>query len=234
KTGFLRISQGCRGDCSYCLEKELVGPLKSKSIPQAEKELLLLLKKGYKNVSLVSDVDDTGSYGLDIKSDYPTLLRRLVSHLRKGSRLKLASMDPFWVIKYQNELLDIFKSDKISYAHIAIQSASNRLFRLMRRNYKIEKVEQILKKIREKFPNIYLATTVIIGFPCETNKDFQKTLSFLGKGYFDEVYLRRYYETGEVDSYKIKPKIPQFVIEKRYKLAVGLLQAKKIKISKED
>ncbi len=234
QTGFIRISQGYAGDCSYCLEKEIVGPLRSKSIPQAEKELLLLLKKGYTTISLVSDVDDIGSYGSDIKSDFPKLLRRLASHLGGGAKLKLASMDPFWAIKYQNELFEIFKSDKISYAHIAIQSASNRLLKLMRRHYKIEKVEQILKQIREMFSNIYLATTVIIGFSSETNKDFQKTLNFLGKGYFDEVYLRRYYETSEVDSYKIRPKIPQFLIEKRYKLAVELLQAKKIKISKEN
>lgn len=227
-SGFIRISNGCRGNCSFCGIKYSIGPLKSKKLDVIKKEFKKLVKEGYDRISIVSD--DTGAYGLDIGSSYPKLLKKLIELSNDRIMLKIGQKNPRWIIRYEEELLKCLKSNCICSLNIPIQSGSDRILGLMNRYHTVCEIEDVIKNIKSRHPDINIYTQFIIGFPTETEKDFQDTMDLIDKGYFDEISLHKYHEAEHMLSARIKPKINQDTIDKRYNRAVELINKKKIEL----
>lgn len=174
----IRVCEGCMNKCTYCLIKKAVGPLKSKPFDECIEEFKKGLEKEYKLFVITGD--DTGSYGIDIGTTFPKLLKKLVS-FPGDHKILIRSLNPQWVVKYIDELEEIFKSGKIESADIPIQSGSNRILKLMNRYTNTEKIRDALLRLRNVAPNTKLNTCYILGFPTETDEEFKDTLNLINE-----------------------------------------------------
>lgn len=221
----LRIAEGCTGTCSYCAIRFSTGRLKSKPEETILEEFNKGLEEGHKYFQLISE--DTGCYGLDIGTNIVSLLRKLFA-VEGEFKLVLIDFCPQWLIKYFDELMPLFfeNRDKIRELFVSLQSGSDKVLRAMKRPYKIEQVKSNLKALKEQVPELILRTTVIIGFPGETEEDFKMTVNAVREIDFTEVQLNKYEDRPGTASSKMNEKISQFVIDQRYKEIKKVCQKK--------
>lgn len=175
-----QISEGCLGSCTFCKTKLAKGSLFSYSQEDILKSIESDLKNGAKEVWITSQ--DNANYGLDKgKRELPELLLKILS-LKHKFKLRLGMMDPNNVLPILNELIEVYKNDKIyKFLHIPVQSASNKVLKDMNRFYTYSDIEQIIYKFKEAFPNITIATDLIVGYPAEADSDFKDSLNFVIK-----------------------------------------------------
>jgi threonylcarbamoyladenosine tRNA methylthiotransferase CDKAL1 len=127
RKAFLRISNGCLGNCSYCAIRYGTGRLSSKPEEDIIREYNRLIENGQKNIVITAE--DTGAYGLDIQSDFPTLLQKILAQeAPEDLSLRIVAFQPRWAIKYKNELKEILKDQRIRIFYCPIQSGSNRIW----------------------------------------------------------------------------------------------------------
>jgi len=212
----IRISRGCLGSCSYCSIKMARGYLQSKPIDQIKKDFEVGLKKGYKTFKLIGE--DIGCYGIDIKTNIIEILK-MFFNLPGENKLVLTDFNPQWLIKYyyQLEPLLIANHEKIFSFLIPIQSGSNKILTRMRRKYKIEEVKRYISALKEKIPNFKILTHIIVGFPGETDEDFQQTLDLLKEIQFFSVNIFPYSDRTVTESFKMNEKISSIIIQERIK-----------------
>jgi len=213
----LRIADGCSFACSYCAIRFATGKLKSKPIDQILEEFKTGLKEGHKLFQLVAE--DTGCYGIDIGVTIVDLLKQMLK-VEGDYQILIIDFCGLWVVRYYDELVHLFQeySGKVKELYVSLQSGSDKILRAMKRPVKTEELIAKLKEIKTKFPEINLRTTVIIGFPGETDEDFMETVKAVKAVGFSEVQLNKYEDRPGTVSSKMKDKIPQDVIDKRYKL----------------
>ena len=176
----IQISEGCLGKCTYCKTRLAKGNLFSYPEQEIMKSIKSDLEQGAKEIWITSQ--DCASYGLDNgknKSKLPELLKKIIS-LDNRFKLRLGMMNPNNVSPILKELIEIYHSPKVyKFLHIPIQSASNNVLKHMKRFYTIEQAKEIIMRFRKEFPDITIATDIIIGYPTETREDFQKSLDFI-------------------------------------------------------
>jgi tRNA A37 methylthiotransferase MiaB len=211
----LRIAEGCAFACSYCSIKFATGRIKSKPIEKIVEEFKTGLEMGYQHFQLVCE--DIGSYGLDLGTSLPALLKRLLE-IEGDYSLILIDFGGYWLVKYYDELLPLFKEnpDKIRELYVSLQSGSDKILKAMKRPEKIGDVRARLKELKKELPHLILRTTVIIGFPGETEEDFQKTIEAVRDIDFTAVELNMYEDRPGTVSSKREDKVPQEIIKKRY------------------
>jgi tRNA A37 methylthiotransferase MiaB len=225
---FLRVNQGCLGNCSYCSIKKAIGVLKSKPLKICLEEYKQMVKKGYKNFVILGD--DVGAYGLDIKISFPKLLKDL-SKIDRNSLVKwsIKEMNPRWIIKYYSELLKFIKSKKISHMLCGIQSGSDRILKLMNRDPVSGEIKKILKEFKKMNPFLKLSAQIIIGFPSETEDDFLATLNLIKDVRFDEVFIYPYSKQEGVLSAHLENEISEEIKREKVKRMLDFLKKEKIK-----
>ncbi len=213
----LRIGQGCVFKCGYCAIRFATGRLKSKPIDQIVEEFKKGLKEGHTVFQLICE--DTGCYGLDIGTTFPALLKRLLE-IQGDYQILIIDFCGLWVVRYYDELVHLFQehAGKVIELYVSLQSGSDKVLRAMKRPVETEDLIAKLKEIKAKFPDINLRTTVIIGYPGETDEDFMETIKAVKEVGFSEVQLNKYEDRPGTASSKMKDKIPQEVIDRRYKL----------------
>ena len=209
---FLRISWGCPNACSYCAINKAIGSMQSKPIEECLKEFNKGLENGHK--TFIIDADDTGSYGLDINSTFPNLLDKLTS-ISGDYKIILRDFNPRWLVKYIDELEEIFKRNKINYIDLPIQSGSSRILKLMNRYSDTEKIKEAILKLKKTFPKLLMNTHYILGFPSETEKDFKETISFLKEISFNTIFVIPYSCRSDTKAEEIVPKISFDDIDRR-------------------
>jgi len=211
----IRIAEGCMGTCAYCAIRFSTGELKSKPEETIIEEFKAGLQAGHKIFQLVSE--DTGCYGIDIESSMPKLLRKILA-IEGDYKLVLIDFNPQWVVKYYDELVSIFHEypGMIQEMFSSLQSGSNRILKEMRRPYVIEDVKEKLISLKREIPDLILRTTVIIGFPGETEEDFEGTKQAVQEIGFAEVELNKYEDRPGTDSSNSPDKVSQETIERRF------------------
>lgn len=210
----LRIAEGCAFACSYCSIKFATGRIQSKPIEKIVTEFKQGLSQGYKHFQLVCE--DIGSYGLDMGTNLPALLRNLLE-IEGDYQLILIDFGGYWLVKQYDELLPLLiqHPDKIRELYVSLQSGSDNVLKSMRRPEKSEEVITKLKELKQYLPQLILRTTIIIGFPGETEEDFQKTVAAVRQIDFSAVEVNRYEDRPGTFSSKMQNKIPHEVIERR-------------------
>lgn len=210
----IRIAEGCAFACTYCSIRFATGRIQSKPIDQILEEFKNGLREGHKLFQLVCE--DTGSYGFDLNTNIAALLRRMVE-VEGDYQLILIDFGGYWLVKYYDELQPIFEknSKKIRELYVALQSGSDNILKAMRRPEKSADVVARLKELKHKIPQLILRTTVIIGFPGETEEDFWHTVEAVRNLDFDAVEVNKYEDRPGTVSSRMENKIPQDVIERR-------------------
>ena len=232
-TTFIWVSQGCPNKCSFCAERKVIGELQSRPVDEIVNEYGRMLEKGRRNFEFIGD--DVGSYGLDIDSHFPKLVSALTE--RDASyqvHWVIKHLHPKFIIKYQDDLIDIARSGKVTEIICCFQTGSNRLLELMNRQHTIEEVISTLKRFREALPGIKLATNIIVGFPTETDEEFDQTLAVFDEVYFDRVHMIKYYDAEGSDSHELNPKISDEAISRRIKHAKKFLKQRGIYFQTRD
>lgn len=212
-TFYIKVSNGCLGECSYCAIKKARGNIQSKPKNIIIREFKKGLGSGYKHFVLLGE--DIGAYGLDVNSNIVELLNEMIKE-KCDYKIGINNLNPNWLLKFSTDLIKIFKSGKISSVLIPIQSGNNRILKLMNRSYRIEDFEKIYNKVRNEAPYMMVNTHIMVGFPTETNSEFYDTFNILEKLKFDNVALFKYTDRPNTIASKMENKIPIKIINKRY------------------
>jgi len=178
--GITQISEGCFGECAYCIVRLAKGKLFSYPTEKIIESIKKDLESGCKEIWITSQ--DNAAYGNeDSKYLLPDLLKQILEFPHRFY-LRLGMMNPNNVLKILPELIEIYKHPKMfKFLHLPIQSGSNKVLKLMNRKYTTKDVLKIIKAFRKEMPNITIATDIIVGFPGETEKDFNDTMKILKK-----------------------------------------------------
>lgn len=210
----LRVATGCLGNCSYCAVKFAVGELESKPIDALLNEFKSGLDQGFKHFVLIAG--DVGCYGVDIGTSAIELLSELFA-VEGSYKIIIKEFNAQWVVKYFQDLLKIFKEnyEKIDYIVVPVQSASNRLLRLMKRPYNIEDVKTYLNIIKTEVPDLQISTHIMVGFPGETEEDFKESLEFIKEYEFPFVDIYAYDDRPNTAASQMDDKVPQKIINQR-------------------
>ena len=210
----LRVATGCLGNCSYCAVKFAVGKLQSKPLEAIVKEFKSGLDQGFKHFVLIAG--DVGCYGVDIGISAVELLSELFA-VEGSYRIIIKEFNAQWIVKYFQDLLKIFKEnyEKIDYIVVPVQSASNRILRLMKRPYTIEDVKKYLNIIKTEVPALQISTHIMVGFPGETEEDFQESVDFIKEYEFPFVDIYAYDDRPNTAASRMADKIPQEIIDQR-------------------
>jgi threonylcarbamoyladenosine tRNA methylthiotransferase CDKAL1 len=209
----IKVSTGCLNACSYCAVKISRGSLQSKPVERIVDEFEEGLAKGYKEFALLGT--DVGAYGRDQGIALTDLLRELIKN--KGDyEIRIRNVQPRFLIEMTPELREVIRTGKISYLSSAAQSGNNRILCLMRRGYKIEDYKEAILSLKSEFPKLQIRTQVMVGFPSETEDEFQDTLRLLDEVNFDFVEVYRFQPRPNTEAATMKSQIPQNVARRRY------------------
>jgi MiaB-like tRNA modifying enzyme len=202
-TAIVPISEGCLGNCSFCATKLAKGKLRSFDKKEILKNIEEALKLGAKEIQLTSQ--DLGIYGLDKgKFLLPELLEEILK-IKEEFRVRLGMTNPTFFKKIQHKIFKLMKSEKIyKFLHLPLQSGSDEILKAMRRGYTKKEFLEIVKNFRKNFRFGILATDVICGFPGETEKDFQKTVSLIKKVKPEILHVFRYSKRKGTEAEKLK------------------------------
>jgi len=171
------INYGCLGSCSYCCVVQARGHLRSYSLEEVVERVSCDLTDGAREFWVTSQ--DTACYGKDFRSNLAKLLKAL-DGVGGDFKIRVGMMTPNMVTEMQEELIDAFKSDKVfKFLHLPVQSGDDETLNRMRRFYTVAEFKAIVDAFRAQFPDLTLATDVIVGFPGETEVAFEKTLKLL-------------------------------------------------------
>ncbi|MGM5483530.1 MAG: MiaB/RimO family radical SAM methylthiotransferase [Nanobdellota archaeon] len=208
----IRISTGCKGKCSYCAIKKANGPVMSRSIKDIKEDIKNGIKVGFKEFLLTSE--DVGSWGQDIGKNLNGLIEELVK-IPEKIKIRLSTVHPKWFIE-NPELVSVFNNPKVeNFVYLAIQSGSDRILELMRREYTSQQYINIVKKLKKKIPSIKIHCDLLVGFPSETEDDFLKSKQIIETLDFHFLQVFAYTDMENTVARNIKPKVDFNIIKKR-------------------
>ncbi|MCX5814512.1 MAG: radical SAM protein [Proteobacteria bacterium] len=209
----IRISTGCMGYCTYCAIPFANGRTRSRSIGDIKRDIQDAIEHGFRRIKIISE--DLGAYGLDRNTSIIELLRAIIS-TDFDIELYLDNLNPNWLCHYGTELIDLLHSDRIAKKFsVPIQSGSDRVLKLMRRQHNIFEIRKILGDLYDAFPNVKICTDFMVGFPSETDFDFGETRLLLNAFPFHFLEIFTYEDRPETRASKLTPKIPEEVKEQR-------------------
>lgn len=214
-TAYLKIAEGCDNCCSYCAIPKIRGPYRSKPMEQVLKEAKALAANGVKELIVVAQ--DTTRYGEDLPGG-KLLLADLLKELNKIESLKWIRVMYCYPNNFTDELIETFASlDKVcKYVDLPLQHASNRLLASMNRYDTREEVETLLAKLRKRIPGIVIRTTFIVGFPGETNADFEELKEFVEQQRFENAGVFAYSQEEGTVAGAMPNQIPDEIKQERY------------------
>ena len=225
--GIVEIASGCMSECTFCQTKLAKGDLTSYRIGDIVRQVQTEISDGCNEVWLTST--DNGCYGLDIGSDLPELIRA-VSEIDQKFFIRVGMMNPMYMPKIRDGLLKSFESSKVfKFLHVPVQSGSNQVLNDMKRGHPEQTFRDITQQFRKKFDKFTISTDIIVGFPTETEEDFEQTLKLLEETKPDIVNLSRYSQRPGTDAAEMN-QIDVIEVKRRSKIAYELIN----KISEEN
>ena len=212
---YIRISDGCNNRCSYCAIPSIRGKFKSRPMEEILTEVELLANKGISEFCIISQ--DTSKYGLDIYGKL--MLPELLKKITRIDGVKWVRILYMYIFETSDELIDeIATNDKIcKYFDIPIQHLSNKILKSMNRYDTKEMIYETVEKIRSKIPEVVLRTTVMVGFPGETKKDYEILRQGIIDLKFDRLGAFTYSPEEGTASCTFKNQVSQKVKDERLK-----------------
>jgi len=182
-TAYLKIQEGCNNRCSYCTIPSIRGPLASRDPIDVVDEFKTLLGEGFREINLIGQ--DITSYGRDGKGDIKGLLKRLLA-VEGDFFLRLLYLHPLGI---DDALLDLIGAEEriVKYLDIPIQHSEDHLLKSMNRGYSRAELDDLFGHIRDRMADVVLRTTVMVGYPGESEEDFANLCDFVAKWEFDNL-----------------------------------------------
>jgi len=204
--GILPIATGCKGNCSYCITKNARGALLSRAPDELVERLKLLVASGATEVQLCAQ--DTGVYGADIGMDLADLVGALET-VDGDFMMRIGMMNPANLVGNIPRVLKAFESPKVfKFLHLPVQSGSDAILKKMRRNHTAEDFRNIVNVFRERFPGMAISTDMIIGFPGETDADFQMSMDLMRETKPDIINVTRFSARPGTEAHGMRDKVP--------------------------
>lgn len=263
--GITQISQGCLGECAYCYTRQAKHSLFSFQESQILKNIEQDLLSGCKEIWLTSQ--DNALYGLDFddinnnlltdinkdlstpqkdkeiinninsRSSLPQLINRITS-LNHRFYLRIGMMNPERILPILDALIQSYKNEKVyKFLHIPIQSGSDKILKSMNRKYKVKDFITIISRFKKEFPDLVIATDIIVGFPGETDDDFNKTLALISNIKPDVLNISRFWAMPNTEAAELKQISPKIKRERAVKMmnlhAKIALENKKLLVGRE-
>lgn len=187
----LQICEGCNGQCTFCCTRIARGFLISYPIDVIVEEAKDAVEHGCKELQVTAQ--DTACFGMDTGESFADLLNKLGA-IEGDFRIRVGMMNPQSIKNQLHEVIDAFKNnDKIfNFVHLPIQSGSPKVLKEMNRKHTLDEYKYILNEFRKEIPQMSLATDIIVGYPTETEEDFNQTLELLKEIKPDIVHISKY------------------------------------------
>ncbi|MBS0626242.1 MAG: 30S ribosomal protein S12 methylthiotransferase RimO [Verrucomicrobia bacterium] len=220
---YLKIAEGCRKRCAFCIIPTIKGPLRSKPVEQVLKEFKALLSQGVFEVILIAQ--DLGDFGKDRKEKgaLAALLREMLK-VEGNYWLRLLYLYPDEI---DDELIEVMKEDKriCPYLDMPIQHINDEMLKAMHRTTSKEEILTIIEKLRREVPGVVIRTSLMVGFPGETEAHFQELLEFVQKVQLDNVGIFKFSLEKEAYAAKLPNQIAEEIKQERFeKLAATQLK----------
>ena len=214
-TWYIKIVHGCLNSCTYCSDRLAYKSVKSQPVESIIRQFELGLNRGYRDFFFVGR--DLGSYGYDLGITLPDLLDAIISkHGNANFKIWLTGISPNQLINIYPKLEKLLATKKIVYLGSHIQSGSSRILKLMAKNFPLGKWVETIRHIENNYPWVSLETSIMVGFPSETEKDFEKSVRLLSYLHFGRVVMYKYNERPNLPSLKIKNRVSEEIKEARY------------------
>ncbi len=226
-TAYLKIAEGCSNRCTYCAIPYIRGPYVSRKMEDILEEAKHLNEKGIKEVIVIAQ--DTTKYGIDIYGK--PMLAELLKKLCEFDKFKWIRFLYAYPESITEELIETIKNNEkiCKYFDIPIQHISDTVLKRMNRKSTGKQIKDLIKRIKQEIPDAIFRTSLIVGFPGETEEDFEKLINFVGKTKFNKLGVFEYSKEDGTPAEKLKNQIPEKVKNKRWNLIMTLQQ----KISEE-
>ena len=218
--GIVEIASGCMSECTFCQTKLSKGDLQSYRVGDIVRQVKTEISDGCSEVWLTST--DNGCYGFDINSDLPELINSVVEIPDKFF-VRVGMMNPMYMPRIRDNLLKSFDSSKVfKFLHVPVQSGSDKVLNDMKRGHTASTFRDVVNQFREKFGKFTISTDVIVGFPTETEEDFEMTMNLLRDTKPDIVNLSRYSQRPGTDAAEMV-QIDVAEVKRRSKIAYELI-----------
>jgi len=210
---YLKIAEGCDNFCTYCIIPSLRGPYRSRKIEDIKKEAGILAEKGAKEIILIAQ--DVTSYGKDIYGE--KRLVRLIREISEIDKIEWIRLLYCYPEEIDDALIEEISTNNkiVKYLDIPIQHASDDILKKMGRRGTSRNYKDVLEKLKTKIPEIAIRTSLIAGFPGESEKDFEILCDFVKETEFDRLGVFTYSREEGTAAYNLKPQIKKSVKELR-------------------
>lgn len=218
---YIKIAEGCDNFCTYCIIPQLRGPFRSRSIESIVREAKEVSAQGIKEIILIAQ--DTSRYGVDQE----TSLLELLTELNQVEGIEWIRLQYLYPDILDRTFFETIKqlTKVVPYFDMPIQHVSNPVLKRMNRHTTKENLIEVVSLAREILPEATLRTTVIVGFPGETEDEFQELLSFVKEHPFDKLGAFMYSDEPESASYKLSDKVDQATKQRRLDRLMAVQQA---------
>jgi len=188
--GIVEISSGCLSSCTFCQVKLVKGVVFSYPENEIVEEVRRLVEQGAREVWLTST--DNAAYGRDAGTTLPGLIRRVCA-IPGNFKVRIGMMNPLLTGRILEDLVNAYENEKVfKFLHLPVQSGSNRILKAMQRGYTIEDFCATLNEFRSAIPHLTVSTDMIVGFPSESEREFEDSLDLLRRARPDIVNISRY------------------------------------------
>lgn len=212
---FVNIIYGCDKFCTYCIVPFTRGRERSRSKEDILKEIKELVDAGYKEITLLGQ--NVNAYGKDIYEDYTLANLLEEAALLKVPRLTFMTSHPW---DFTDEMIDVIGKypNIMPYVHLPLQSGSSKILKRMNRRYTKESYLELANKLKKRVPNLSLSTDIIVGFPGETDEDFEETLEIVKELKYDGAFSFIYSPRENTPAAVFKDQVPEEVARRRLQI----------------
>ena len=216
---YVKIAEGCDNRCTYCAIPLIRGGYRSRTMESIEEECKALVENGARELVLIAQ--DTSRYGIDLYGEYS--LAKLMERLCRIEKLHWLRVLYCYPDSITDELLEVMAREEkiVPYMDLPLQHASGPILKAMNRRGDRESLTALMKKIREKVPGVVLRTTIITGFPGETEEDFTQVAEFLKDVQFERMGCFAYSQEEDTPAAELPDQIDEDVKERRAEILMG-------------